>query len=74
MISIIEAVLRINIINVLDTLIWRRSRNILCYGVLVGTSINSNVDRGKFIYDKHDKTLEVFLAHIVYADWSREGY
>ena len=50
-----------------------RSRHIM-YRALVGTSINSNVDRGKFIYDKHDKTSEVFLAHIVYADWSREGY
>ncbi len=40
----------------------------IMYRVLMGTTIDSSDDGEKFIYDKHDKTLEVFLTHIVYAD------
>ncbi len=40
----------------------------IMYRVLMGTTIDSSDDGEKFIYDKHDKTLEVFLAHVVYAE------
>jgi len=40
----------------------------IMYRALMGTIIDRVYDKGEFIYDKYDKTLETILSYIVYAD------